>query len=254
MRLLAYSCLIALAAFSAQAAPVAASVPALTGGDADMYKFSQEVTDVDPLEGFNRAMFSVNRVIDRGLLRPVVQGYQFIVPEAGRRSVDNFVDNLYQPVVFLNSVLQADPQNSFATLWRFLLNTSFGVLGLFDFAGEVGLENRSADFGQTLGSWGMGSGSYLYLPIIGPSSARDLAGRGVDMLTDPFNYIDNGVTMVKTGITIVDKRSENSKLIDDIYDNSLDPYATFRSGYLQKRRADVQLAIDGRNQARAKTQ
>ena len=197
--------LCAFALLYAQLSFAATALPEDENG-ADTYSFAETSENPDPWEGFNRAMFGVNRVIDRGVLKPVVQVYQFIIPEPGREMVHNFVDNIYQPVVFFNSVFQADPQNSFATLWRFILNTTFGGLGLFDFAGAVGLENRPADFGQTLGSYGLGSGPYLFIPILGPSSGRDFPGRVVDMVIDPFNYIDDGVTLVKAGVTILDRR------------------------------------------------
>jgi phospholipid-binding lipoprotein MlaA len=146
-------------------------------------------------------------------------------------------------------VLQTDPQNSFATLWRFIINSTVGIGGLFDVASEAGLKNRPADLGQTLGMYGAGPGPYLVLPIIGPSNARDAVGRLGDALMNPFNYVDQGFSLALWSTTAVDARSRNMKLLDDVYKNSIDPYATFRSGYTQKRAEDIRRGNLARSKA-----
>lgn len=196
----------------------------------------------DPQESANRAMFAFNRTLDGLLLRPVTQIYRGVVPEEGRECVSNALRNLSTPVVLFNSVLQGDADNSFATLWRFLLNSSFGVAGMFDFAKAVGLENRNADFGQTLAVYGAEPGGYVVLPIIGPSSGRDFTGRIVDLFVDPLTYVDGEWVVTRGVFTALDRRSANMKVLDDIYFNSIDPYATMRSGYLQKRAAEIRSA------------
>lgn len=204
----------------------------------------------DPLEPVNRGIYKLNSGIDYILLRPVTRGYQYVVPVKGREMVTNFVENLYTPVVFANSVLQRDPQNSFATFWRFMLNTTLGGAGLFDFASATGLENRTADMGQTFAMYGAGPGPYVVLPLIGPSNMRDALGRLGDAFLLPTNYSNEDyITYGVLALTVLDTRSNNSKLIDDVNNTSLDPYATFRSGYTQRRATTIQRAIESRDRA-----
>lgn len=194
----------------------------------------------DPLETVNRGIYAFNDVFDRFLLAPVARGYRSAVPEYGRQRVTNVLSNLKQPVVFLNSVLQGDPENAFSSFWSFMLNTTLGIGGLFDFADvNTDLEVRDEDFGQTLGVWGVGPGPYIVLPIFGPSSLRDTAGMAGDWFSDPFNYLDDEVVITRTVIRAIDARAKTLDLTDEINEKSFDPYATFRSGYLQKREAQV---------------
>jgi phospholipid-binding lipoprotein MlaA len=203
----------------------------------------------DPLEPYNRAMFGFNSGLDHYLLRPVTVGYRYIVPQAGRTAVSNVVNNLYTPVIFANSVAQGDPQNSFSSMWRFIINTTFGLGGVIDVASDAGLKTRPADFGQTLAIYGVGSGPYVVLPVIGPSNIRDAGGRLTDAFINPFNYISNAASAGIWTATAVDARSNNMKLLDGIYDNSLDPYTTFRSGWTQKRAAEIRRAKAAREKA-----
>jgi phospholipid-binding lipoprotein MlaA len=211
-----------------------------------------QAVDDDPLEPMNRAIFQFNYTLDGVLLKPVTQMYRGVVPEKGQEMVSNFLDNLYTPVVFFNSVLQADPENSFHSLWSFIINSTFGVAGLFDAASEAGLKMRHADLGQTFAVYGSGPGVYVVLPIIGPSNTRDSLGRLGDALMNPFNHVDEGASIAMWTATAIDKRSENMTLIDDIYRTSLDPYTTFRSGYSQKRQSDIRRAKDARKQSQEK--
>lgn len=205
-----------------------------------------DALDDDPLEPFNRVMFGFNRVVDAAVLKPITTVYRAVVPEKGRELVSNFVENLYTPVSAGNSLLQGDIPNTFANFWTFTLNTTMGMGGLFDVAAETSLNARKTDFGQTLAVYGGKPSAYLVLPIIGPSNLRDGVGRVADAFMNPFNYLDDGygLSMAMWGVTAVDQRSINTKLIDGIYESSLDPYATFRSGFTQKRAADVRRAIE----------
>lgn len=196
-------------------------------------------TDVDPAEGFNRGMFRVHQAIDGAVLRPVTYVYRGVVPEFGRDMVDNFVTNLSTPVVAANSFLQLDADRGFVAFWRFIINSTVGIGGLFDVASEAGLKKFDNDFGLTMARYGADSGAYLFLPVLGPTSPRDLVGRVADMFMDPFNYYDEGATMVRGGLTALNTRSEKYELLEDINNNSLDPYATIRSGYTQSRDAEV---------------
>ncbi len=202
----------------------------------------QDVAIQDPLEPLNRVFYKFNSTVDHILLRPAAVVYHGVVPEFGRKRVHHFLDNMAAPVVMANSLLQGDVENAFVTMWRFILNTTLGVGGLFDFAAEAGLPKKhDEDFGQTLGVWGVESGPYLVLPFIGPSSLRDGPARAADWFMDPFNYaLHNGEIAARTAGDIVDFRSENLDIIDNIYETSLDPYASFRSLYLQRRKAEIE--------------
>lgn len=204
----------------------------------------------DPWEPFNRAMFKVHNVLDQVIVRPIASIYNGVVPEPGRKAVSNVLVNLRAPIDLTNSVLQGDVQNSFATFWKFTLNTTVGLGGIYDFAGhEGGLKTRQADFGETLALCGVPSGPYLFLPLVGPSTLRDTAGRGVDLAFDPFTYTGDEwrwLTYTKDGLILVDFRSQNMKLIDDVNRNSLDPYVTYRSGYLQHRSNELRQALESR--------
>ena len=213
---------------------------------------SQEtgIDEVDSLETFNRVMYKFNYGLDMLVLKPVTTGYDAVVPKPGRVMVTNFLDNLHAPVVFANSVLQGDPQNSFATLWRFILNSTFGLGGTIDFATSAGLKNRPADFGETLAMYGMDSGPYIVLPLFGSSTGRDTVGRMADAGMDPLSYTGYlEVTIPRASMTAVDARSRNGKLLDDVYENSIDPYETFRSAYMQHRASDIRRAEQDREKA-----
>lgn len=197
----------------------------------------------DPLEGMNRAIFKFNEVVDHLVLKPVAQVYRAAVPAPGRKMVHNFVTNLEAPVVLASSLAQGDVKHAFVTFWRFVLNTTLGAGGLFDFASAntTDLVYRDEDFGQAFGVWGSGPGPYLVLPIIGPSSVRDLFGLGADVAADPFTWaLEEDELYIRYGVTAVDTRERRLDIIDDIYRTSIDPYATIRSVYLQRRQADIE--------------
>ncbi len=216
-----------------------------TGGSKDKYAD----IDQDPLEPLNRGIFQFNRTVDGVILKPVAQGYSDVMPERGKVMVSNFVSNIKEPVTFINSVLQTDPTNSFCTLWRFMINSTVGLGGLFDAASEIGLKNRDTGFGDTFAIYGADAGPYIVIPILGPSNIRDGLGRLGDVLVDPVSYTDNAVFYSVVGIKTVDARYHNLKLLDDIYASSIDPYATIRSGYTQHRAAEVKSAIAARKKS-----
>lgn len=194
----------------------------------------------DPWEGFNRGIYAFNDAVDTVVLRPVAKAYRSVVPEYGRERVTNVMTNLRQPVVMLNSVLQGDPENAFSSFWSFVLNSTLGIGGIFDFADvNTDLKVHDEDFGQTLGAWGVPSGPYLVLPILGPSTVRDTVGLAGDWVSDPFNYLDDEIVITRTVLRAIDARANVLDLTDDIEKNSFDPYATYRSGYLQRREAQV---------------
>lgn len=194
----------------------------------------------DPYESANRAMFAFNETVDNFFLHPLAKGYVTVVPEFGRDRIHNVLSNLKMPLVVANSILQGDATNAFSAFWSFLLNSTFGIAGLFDFAGtNTSLHVNEEDFGQTMGAWGLGQGAYIVLPLFGPSSTRDTMGLAVDWASDPFNYTNDAFTITHAAVGAIDKRAGLLKVLDDVYKTSLDPYSTIRSAYLQKRRAEV---------------
>ena len=144
----------------------------------------------DPLEGWNRGVFAFNEGVDKAILEPTAKGYRAITNEPVRGGVSNFLTNLNQPVVFANTILQGKPIAAVDTAARFVLNSTVGIVGIFDPATSVDIPEHREDFGQTLGVWGISNGPYLMLPFMGPSNLRDLTGRGVDVAFNPLNYAE----------------------------------------------------------------
>jgi phospholipid-binding lipoprotein MlaA len=199
----------------------------------------------DPLEPLNREIFDVNQFLDRFLIKPVAQGYRTVVPDFGRNAIRHFLDNLGEPVIFANDVMQGEFKLAHDTAARFLINSTFGLGGTIDLAGSTGLERQSGDFGQTLFSWDVPSGPYLVLPIFGPSDPRDAVGMGVDGVMDPFGYLAgaygaaNSATIARFAGSGVDLRSRNIETIDDLQRNAIDFYAEIRSLYRQHRASEL---------------
>ncbi len=196
----------------------------------------------DPLEGWNRGVFWVNDRLYFYLFKPVARGYRFVVPKPARISVDNFFKNLATPIRFANSVLQLNFYQGGTELYRFVVNSTVGVAGLFDPATSVGgVEREEEDFGQTLGYYGMGHGFYLVLPVIGPSSLRDGGGMLVDTFFDPIRYVSLDLVeyMALHGFKMANRLSLDPDTYEGIIRDALDPYLFIRSAYAQRRLAQV---------------
>ncbi len=194
----------------------------------------------DPLEPFNRAMFEVNLGLDKAIIKPIAYVYKEIVPDIFRNFVRNFLDNLRSPIIFVNDLLQGEFERAGTTLIRFIMNSSFGIAGINDFAGEVDLMKHDEDFGQTLAVAGVESGPYLMLPIFGPSNPRDGIGILVDLLLDPFRYIGNtAFGLARSGARAVDTRARRYDTINDLERTSLDFYAAVRSLHRQRRADEI---------------
>ncbi|MCB2055059.1 MAG: VacJ family lipoprotein [Geminicoccaceae bacterium] len=196
----------------------------------------------DPIEPVNRAIFAFNQVVDGLILDPAQQIYGYVVPEPAKRGVRNFLSNLAAPIIFVNDLLQGERERAGVTLGRFMINTTLGLGGIFDFASIVGMEpGHDEDFGQTLAVYGVSSGPFIMLPILGPSGLRDVTGTVVDAFV--FNpwpyYVDDEVTLGVRIVDGVDTRYRIDPVLDDLEANSLDLYAAIRSGYLQRREADI---------------
>ncbi|MGB0956030.1 MAG: MlaA family lipoprotein [Panacagrimonas sp.] len=195
----------------------------------------------DPLEPVNRGIYKFNRTADKYVLRPVASGYVKVVPGKARRGVSNFLDNLFYPTTIVNALLQGKVKQSGRDLARFGLNTTAGLLGFIDVASWVGLEKNDEDLGQTLGRWGVGEGWYLMLPLLGPSSNRDLIGSVGDAFTSPTAYVDSEVAIGLGVVNAIDTRAELLDA-DGLLDQQLDPYVFLRTIYLQRR---LSLVHDG---------
>ena len=199
----------------------------------------------DPLEGLNRTIYKFNGVVDKAALKPIAKGYQAITPSPVQTSVNNFFKNILDVVTVINEVFQFKFKQSFNTASRVAVNTTVGVLGVFDVHSKSGGARTREDFGQTLGYYGFDSGAYLVLPILGPSSTRDGIGFATDtFFFNPISYINDDTSRyITTAAVIVDKRAE---LLDDtdIRDQAFDPYAFMRDSYMQYRE---NLVKDGTN-------
>ncbi len=195
----------------------------------------------DPYQGTNRAVHSFNKALDQAVLKPTAQAYDFATPTLFKHLFGNAFSHLELPGIFVNHVLQGDADEAAATLGRFTVNTIYGAAGTLDPATELGLPKEATDFGLTLASWGVGEGPYLELPLFGPSTARDAFGLLVDTALQPTTYISGGSEVVIATTTvrvleIVDTRSRNARLIDDVLYRSEDSYVSLRTSYIQNRR------------------
>ena len=205
--------------------------------------YSKDIADKeinDPAENLNRHIYNFNTAVDRSVLTPIIKTYRFIIPAPGRKIIHNITKNLTEPLVFLNAVLQGDIDHSFASFWRFTINSTYGLGGMFDIAEKTQLQYRKEDFGQTMGYHGVNSGPYIVLPFLGPSNARDTLGLIADALMNPFNYLLTEHAIIGSNIAkAVDAKDRTLDFSEEIDKNSLDPYATIRSLYFQKRHSDI---------------
>lgn len=193
----------------------------------------------DPLEPFNRGVYSFNKMLDDAILKPVAEVYDATVPEPVDTGIGNFFSNLDDIIVFANDVFQLKIEQAAQDGGRVLLNTTVGFLGFFDPATEYGLPKHNEDFGQTLGYWGVGSGPYLMLPLFGPSTVRDAPAMLVDKALDPRMHASAPSTrrllFGVTALDIVDSRASMlgaEKLLDTA---AMDEYVFLRDAYLQRR-------------------
>ena len=211
---------------------LAASGCAATRGDANPR---------DPYESFNRSVYQFNDTVDRYAVKPVAQGYQKIVPEPVQLVVTSFYSNLEDLYTGANNVLQLKPKAALIDVTRFVVNSTLGFFGFADVASAIGMPKHYEDFGQTLGYWGMPSGPYLVIPLLGPSTVRDAPARGVDIWASPQNFYDlsSREGNILWGLRFVSSRAallEAEKVIDGA---ALDRYSLIRDGWLQRRRNAV---------------
>ena len=195
----------------------------------------------DPWEPFNRSVFEFNEGLDAYLLKPVVAGYRFVLPEFVREGIYNFFSNYNDIYTALNNLLQGKPDYAASDLMRVVVNTTFGLGGLIDMATPGGLEKHKEDWGQTFGVWGVPSGPYVVLPFFGPRSVRDTFGTVADLESDYlFKYVKNiGVRNSVTGLRVVNTRNTYYEAGDLLDGAAIDKYSFMRDAYIQRREYQI---------------
>ena len=195
----------------------------------------------DPWEPFNRSVFEFNEGLDTYLLKPVVAGYRFVLPEFVRDGIYNFFSNYSDIYTALQNLLQGKPDYAFSDLMRVVVNTTFGLGGLIDMATPGGLPKHKEDWGQTFGVWGIPSGPYVVLPFFGPSSVRDTFGTAADLQSDYlFGYVkDIGLRNSITGLRVVNARNTYYEAGDLLDGAAIDKYSFMRDAYIQRRQYQI---------------
>tara|TARA_R110002110_G_scaffold415561_1_gene650721 strand:- start:14625 stop:15362 length:738 start_codon:yes stop_codon:yes gene_type:complete len=194
---------------------------------------SVEVSNLDPWEPMNRKLFAFNEFLDDLVLRPVAVGYRFVMPDFAERGVSNFIDNIYQLNSVFNSLLQGELEGAAQSGSRFVVNSTLGLVGLFDVATPMGIDYHRADFGQTLAVWGFESGPYVMVPLLGPRTVRSGVGYLFDTYTSIPAYVDNReAAWTFWTVEVVDYRASLLKTEDLI---TGDRYIFLRDAYIQSR-------------------
>jgi len=217
----------------------------------ESYKPVTTVKINDPFEKINRKIFAINETFDRYFFEHVAKTYRKAVPNPARKLIRNFLSNLSLPVSAVNSIAQGKIDNGLATFSTFLINSTIGIGGLFNIAQSKGISYHFEDLGQTLGFYNLSQGSFLMLPVLGPSTTRDFSGWVIDKAINPLginaleiggshDLIDNQFIFTTSSLYSIDTRESLIDIIDDIRQDSFDPYATIRFAYLQKRAREIQ--------------
>ena len=203
-------------------------------------------TPGDPFEGWNRGVTKFNDFADKAALGPLSKAYGAVVPDVAKQGIDNALFNLGEPITAINSALQGKPERALDASWRFLINTTVGIGGLFDPAKALGLEPHNEDFGQTLAVWGVPDGPYLVLPFAGPSTVRDTFALPVDVALNPLTYPEYGndedVNLgVRAGLISLGAINTRYNLSDQIelLEDQPSPYVALRDIYLSNRAAAI---------------
>lgn len=192
----------------------------------------------DPYESFNRKVWSFNKGVDKVILKPAAKGYKAVTPDLVEKGVSNFFTNIGEVPTIINDLLQFKLGKAAKDTGRFLINTTLGLAGLLDPATDMGLENQPEDFGQTLATWGIGDGSYLMLPFLGPSTTRDAFGQVIDsaVIYNLYEELDNDTQteIILRGLDLVQTRAGLLSL-DEQLNSAPDDYKLIRDVYLQRR-------------------
>ena len=223
------------------------NVSAGTDGENNLSKKPKPIKDC--FEGLNRATFSLNQGLDKVIFKPIAKGYRKL-PSPVRTGTSNVLTNLSSLVTIPNNLLQGEFKTAGSNTGRFVINTTVGILGVFDVAKKIGFsEYTKEDYGQTLGKWGVGPGCYVVLPVLGPSTVRDATGTFINAMGgDPYynvsvhgnnEFLTTSQFVTTKILTGVDFRAKNLETIDNLEKNSLDFYASVRSLYLQDRQRKI---------------
>lgn len=200
----------------------------------------------DPWERTNRGLYKFSMGVDHAAIAPVVHGYKRAVPGPARNALANAISNLEEPRIAANDVLQGHLKRAGAASLRFVLNSTFGLAGFIDVAGQSGIRRHESDFGQTLGRYGVRAGPYIFVPLIGPNNLRDGFGRLVDGFGDPVSWVVGGLNttfgQVHEGTYVFQARVDIDDQLTELDRDFTDPYATLRSAYVQNRVFKVQEA------------
>jgi phospholipid-binding lipoprotein MlaA len=212
---------------------------------------SAAVTSVDdPWEHANRRAYGLGQGFDRRVFRPVAMGYKHALPSPLRQAIRNFLNNLNEPGTIINDILQVRVKRAARSIGRFVINSTIGLVGLLDVATDAGLARQDNSFSATLGRYGVKTGPYLYLPVVGPSTVRGLFGWGVDLVLDPLYWVNYpqklAVGISRELVSGVDLRAESDSTLNALTNEATDPYATLRSAYLQNQQSQID---GGANQA-----
>ena len=198
---------------------------------------SVALSEVDPFQDLNEKTHKLNQSLDESIATPIAQVYRNVTPDFVEVGVTNFTDNIEDVNIALNNLLQGKIKEGFSDIFRFTLNSTIGVLGLFDVASTIGLEKHSEDFGQTLAVWGVSDGPYIVLPVLGPSSLRDTLARIPEAFMTPLLLIDHDRTGYElTAIDLLDKRARYLGLESIVIG---DDYLFYRDAYFQSRDFDI---------------
>jgi phospholipid-binding lipoprotein MlaA len=227
---------------------VTLSVSADTDGENDLSKKKPGIIK-DCFENVNRATFALNNSLDKVIFKPVAKAYR-VLPSPVRTGTSNVLVNISSLLTIPNNILQGDFKKAGVNTGRFAINTTVGIIGIFDVAKKIGFpEYEKEDYGQTLGVWGIGAGCYVVLPVLGPSTVRDTAGSFMNIVGgDPWynasvngnnEYLSDSLYMTTKILSGIDFRAKNLDSIDNLEKNSLDFYASVRSLYLQDRQRKI---------------
>jgi len=202
----------------------------------------------DPLEGFNRGLYAIHRGLDHWIFRPAAMAYAAVLPAPVRKGFRNIINNLKEPGIAFNDLIQAHPTRAGKTTARFVINSTVGLGGLMDIAHDAGLPYHENGFGTSAGRWGITPGPYLFIPFVGPTNFRDLLGQMADIATDPLGWRPFSNGQVIYGRAIVDgldQRASADAQLQAIDNMSTDPYASLRSLYEQNRTGQISDAVTG---------
>lgn len=199
------------------------------------YNSSGRCQTYDPYERVNRKIFVVNGILDSIILRPIAKVYIAGTNDYTKSRVSSFITNIGTPISTINYVIQGDVTSAYKSLWKFILNSSFGLVGFFDISSKLGITVDQTSFGETLASYGVGTGPYLVVPILGGATARSFSDRLFSWWFDPAGYVlHKDATKIIAGVELISKRSDVMPFTDYVSDNSADPYIAIRDAIIQK--------------------